>query len=115
MGAAGNRGLLERYQPALRYDSNETFFADAVEIMAGANDAFELTRGSGELILPGPVDPAVLASASYGDGGPVNQSDRLGATRRDYREQAYELHPDPGLRNVTYAHAQTDSDGRLWL
>src|SRR5438045_3724146 len=105
MGAAGNRGLLERYQPVLRYDSNETFFADAIEIMVGANDAFELTRGSGEVILPGPVDSTFLASASYGDGRPVTQSDRLGATRRDYREQACELHPDPSLRNVTYAHS----------
>src|SRR5436305_9249799 len=46
-GQSSGRELLERFVPVLRYDSNEAFFADAVELMAGDNDAFELTRQSG--------------------------------------------------------------------
>src|SRR6266576_3584775 len=87
------RELLARFQPVLRFDSNETFFADAVEIMAGANDAFRLESAAGELIANAPVSSALLGAHTYGDGKPVNQGDRLAGTRRDYREQAAELHP----------------------
>jgi hypothetical protein len=119
MGATGgqstSRELLERYLPVLRYDSNETFFADAVEVMAGANNAFQLTTASGEAIAPGPVRPGVLRAGTYSDGRRVAATDRLTGTRRDYREQAFELHPHQDLRNVVYAHAQRGSDDRLWL
>jgi hypothetical protein len=81
------RETLRRYVPVLRYDSNETFFADAVEIMAGRNDAFQLERASGELISPSPVPSALLARKSYGNGKPVSNGDRLAGTRRNYREQ----------------------------
>jgi hypothetical protein len=119
MGATARQSLsgelLERYVPVVRYDSNETFFADAVEIMAGANTAFELTSESGEVIAPAPVSSTFLRAGSYDDGRPVATTDRLTATRRDYREQAFELHPQDALRNVVYAHAGRDTDGRLWL
>jgi hypothetical protein len=115
-GQSSSGELLERFVPVLRYDSNETFFADAVEIMAGANDAFELTSGSGETIAAAPVSSTVLREGAYADGRSVVPTDRLTAVRRDYREQAFELHPRPELRNVVYGHAQHDSgDGRLWL
>jgi hypothetical protein len=107
--------LLAHFQPVVRYDSSETFFADAVEIMAGANDAFQLTRGDNALIAPAPVSAALLAASAYTNGRPVEPGDRLGATRRDYREQAYELHPHPDLRNVVYGHVARDSGGRVWL
>ena len=107
--------LLQRFLPALRYDSNEAFFADAVEIMIGANDAFELTRASGEVIAPSPVEPGMMGGRTYGNGKPVQDGDRLMSTRRDYREQAFELHPNPSLRNVVYGHTQADSTGRVWL
>jgi hypothetical protein len=114
-GQSSGRELLERYVPVLRYDSNEAFFADAVEIMAGANNEFRLTRESDEQIHAAPVDATFLSVERYGNGDVVQNSDRLTSTRRDYREQAAELHPQAGLRNVVYAHAQRDSEGRLWL
>jgi hypothetical protein len=109
------RELLMRYLPVLRYDSNETFFADAVEIMAGENDAFQLEQASGELISPSPVPSALLAGKTYGNGKPVSDADRLAGTRRDYREQSAELHPREELRNVVYGHVPSDPDGRVWL
>jgi hypothetical protein len=114
-GQSSGRELLERYVPVLRYDSNETFFADAVEIMAGANEAFELTRESGARIETAPASATFLAAERYPNGDPVQTSDRLTAIRRDYREQAAELHPQPGLRNVVYGHPKSDSEDRLWL
>jgi hypothetical protein len=114
-GQSSGRELLERYVPVVRYDSNEAFFADAVEIMVGANNAFELSRESGTKIETAPASATFLASERYPNGETVQASDRLTATRRDYREQAAELHIQPGLRNVVYAHAQRDSEDRLWL
>jgi len=107
--------VLEQFVPVLRYDSHETFFAAAVEIMADANDAFILTRGSGEMIASGPVSAQLLGAEVYGNGKPVREGDRLTGMRRDYREQARALHRQPALRNVVYGHVQTDSEGRLWL
>lgn len=118
MTAASDIGagqLLERFVPVLRYDSHETFFSAAVEIMAGANDAFALTRETGELLAGGPVSAGLLGAVSYGNGEAVQPGDRLAGMRRDYREQASELHRHSGLRNVVYGHAQTDSKGRRWL
>jgi hypothetical protein len=107
--------LLHRFLPCVRYDSNEAFFADAIEIMAGANDAFALERASGQILAPAPVAAGTLAADTYAGGQSVEKDDRLTGLRRDYREQAAELHPYPDLRNVVYGHAQTDADGRLWL
>ncbi|MFL5831658.1 MAG: hypothetical protein ACJ76X_17210 [Solirubrobacteraceae bacterium] len=114
-GQSSGRELLERFVPVLRYDSNEAFFADAVELMAGDNDAFELTRESGAKIETGQASATFLAAERYPNGEMVQASDRLAARRRDYREQAAELHPQPGLRNVVYGHTQHDSEDRLWL
>jgi hypothetical protein len=118
---ADHDDLLERFQPVLRYDSNEQFFADGAEQFM-VNPGNELRR------KPGPDGPgAVLARAGeelalaflgatrYGDGTPVQDGDVIGVAGRDYREQYRRLRAaHPELGNVTYGHA-IEANGRVWL
>jgi hypothetical protein len=118
--------LLKRFQPALRYDSNEQFFADsAAQFMV--NPGNELRRKRTDK-----ANGAVLASAmpkggqqqlaleflgpkTYGDGSPVQPGDLLSVTGKDYRAQYRRLRvAHPELNNVTYGHA-IEANGRVWL
>ena len=118
--------LLRRFQPALRYDSNEQFFADSA---AQYTDAPGMTlrrvpQGGkpGALIAsaePAGKEPklslAFLAPELYGNGDPVQKTDRLGVRGRDYRAQYVKLRVSrPDLNNRMYARA-TQANGRLWL
>ena len=119
--------LLERFQPALRYDSNEQFFAD---------DAAQYTDAPGiELRRPGAAGkpPAILASSApapgkepkltlaflgpetYGDGAAVDKADVISVRGRDYRAQYVKLRQARAdLNNRIYARA-VEANGRLWL
>jgi hypothetical protein len=119
--------LLERFQPALRYDSNEQFFAD---------DAAQYTDAPGiQLLRPATVPgkhATVLASAAprghepkltleflgpqtYGSGEPVEKTDAISVHGRDYRRQYVKLRRSrPDLNNRIYGRA-VQANGRLWL
>jgi len=118
--------LLERFQPVLRYDSNEQFFADSA---AGfmINPGNELRRkrtpqGNGAVLAraqPEGDEPALtldlLAKETYADGTAVQEGDLIGVHAKNYREQYRALRvAHPELSNVTYAHA-IEANGRLWL
>lgn len=118
--------LLRRYQPALRYDSNEQFFADSAAQYTDA-PGMTLRRAPeggkpGALIAgaePAGKEPklslAFLAPQLYGNGDPVQKTDRLGVRGRDYRAQYVTLRVSrPDLNNRMYARA-TETNGRLWL
>ena len=117
--------LLQRFQPQLRYDSNEAFFADSAAEWTD-NPANVLRRepgdeGPGEVIAaasPGPgqaqLDLDFLAASSYADGQTVERTDVIGSVRRDYRDQYAALRADRAYANRMYGRAKEDR-GRLWL
>jgi hypothetical protein len=118
--------LLKRFQPVLRYDSNEQFFADsAAQYVVNPGNQLRRKRtetGSGAVLAsatPKGDEPqltlAFLGPKTYGDGSPVKEGDVIGVTGKDYREQYRRLRVShPELNNVTYAHA-IEVNGRLWL
>jgi hypothetical protein len=118
--------LLKRFQPALRYDSNEQFFADsAVQFMVTPGCELRRKRtdqGAGALLASAPPnagEPALaldfLGPKTYADGSEVLDGDHLGLTGKDYRAQYRTLRmAHPELNNVVYAHA-IEANGRLWL
>ena len=118
--------LLKRFQPVLRYDSNEQFFADsAVQYMVNPGNELRRKRtpaGNGAVIaraLPAPDRPTLtldfLGPKTYGDGSKVLEGDLISVRNRDYRDQYRRLRmTHPELNNITYAHA-IEANGRLWL
>ena len=113
--------LLKRFQPVLRYDSNEQFFADSAEQLM-VNPGVELRRkrtatGNGAVLARagGELALAFLAERRYADGTPVEEGDVIGAAGKDYREQYRKLRvARPELTNVVYGHAIA-VNGRIWL
>ncbi len=118
--------LLTRFQPVLRYDSNEQFFADGGEQYA-VNPGNELRRkrtetGNGAVLAaaqPTGDTPQLtlgfLGREKYADGTPVEEGDIIGVTGKSYREQYRRLRiAHPELSNVMYGHA-VEANDRLWL
>ncbi|HUO69786.1 MAG TPA: hypothetical protein VMU39_03335 [Solirubrobacteraceae bacterium] len=129
--------LLREYQPVVRFDSHEAFFAHDVRAMAD-NAYFLLTRAdqasAGSMIADrsGGLDLEFLAETDgkYPNGavfvagdhfglslsGPEQFADRIG----DYRQMEREL--EPRWRNFVYGHGVgpqgervTNADGEVWL
>ena len=118
--------LLLRFQPVLRYDSNEQFFADSVAQFT-VNPGNQLRRkaspdGDGAVIAsayPEAGEPALtldfLGPRKYSNGTPVQDGDAIGVRGKDYREQYRRLRAShPELSDVVYGHA-IEANGRLWL
>lgn len=90
--------LLARFQPAVRYDSNEQFFADsAAQYMVNPGNELRRRRtddAQGAVLAsaqPEGDEPqltlAFLGEESYADASPVQEGDLIGVRGRDYREQ----------------------------
>jgi hypothetical protein len=119
--------LLNRFQPALRYDSNEQFFADSAAEFTEA-PGIELRRAPTAAGAPG----ALIASAvpthgepkltlgflgpqTYGNGAKVQRTDVIGVQGTDYRARYVRLRTArPDLANRMYGHA-VEVDGDIWL
>jgi len=123
---ADHNELLRRFQPVLRYDSNEQFFADGAEQYM-VNPGNELRRkrtpeANGKVLAsaqPKAGEPRLtldfLGPKSYADGSPVQEGDLIGVNGKNYREQYRNLRvAHPELNNVVYGHA-VEANGRLWL
>jgi hypothetical protein len=113
--------LLARFQPALRYDSNEQFFADDAAQFTDA-PGIELRRGATVLASSQPAagqEPrltlAFLGPATYGSGQAVEKADLISVRGQDYRGQYVKLRQArPDLNNRLYGRA-VEVNGRLWL
>ena len=119
--------LLKRFQPVLRYDSNEQFFADSAAQYTDA-PGITLRRAAPARDKAGAVlatsdgagaEPKLtldfLGPKAYGSGEPVEKGDHIAVRGRNYREQYVTLRMNrPDLNNVTYGHA-IEANGRLWL
>jgi hypothetical protein len=106
--------LLKRHKPALKYDSQESYFSDS---------AAEWTDNPGNVLLSGGkklaeaehgLTPAFLG-AIYPDGSEAADKDLISDPHNDYRAQARKLHANPRYANRMYGHAVADSKGDLWL
>ena len=119
--------LLERFQPALRYDSNEQFFADSAAQYTDA-PGIQLRRAprAGKLgavlasAVPTGAEPKLtlnfLGPQTYGNGEKAEKTDVIGVRGRNYREQYVALRiARPDLNNRVYARAAEATGGRLWL
>lgn len=111
--------LLERFKPSLQYDSQEAFFADAVEMMTDGRGC-SLRQEGGATLFGGRGVPALaltlLRDLEYGEGKPVAETDRICLRSKRYRSDYSRLRAErPDLRNKVYGRAVTGGDGRLWL
>jgi hypothetical protein len=112
----GSRTLLEPFQPCLRYDSAEAYFADSAEEWT-ANPPNSLRTAGGELIAGAGEELSLdfLRAGSYPGGHPVAPDDRIEAASDDYSDQYLRLRQArPDLRNVIYGRALRRHQ-RLWL
>ncbi|HEV2787657.1 MAG TPA: Vps62-related protein [Solirubrobacteraceae bacterium] len=119
--------LLRRFQPALRYDSNEQFFADSAAQYTDA-PGIQLRRGPANA-KPGTVvasavptgdEPKLtldfLGPQTYANGEKAEKTDVISVRGRDYREQYVALRiARPDLNNRVYGRAAEATGGRLWL
>jgi hypothetical protein len=118
--------LLRRFQPTLRYDSNEQFFADSAAQYC-VNPGNELRRapagGKSGAVLASAVPVggaqalslAFLGAQTYANGTAVQKTDLIGVKGRDYRDQYVRLRiAQPELNNRVYGRA-VEANGRLWL
>lgn len=115
--ATGERtALLQRFQPCLRYDSLESYFADSAVIWL-ANPHCRLSDGQGKTIASA-VDELscrFLRPDQYPNGRTVERSDFTESTRGDYARQYSKLREaQPEFRNVVYERS-VESHARLWL
>jgi hypothetical protein len=106
--------LLARYQPCLRYDSLESYFADSAEEWT-ANPENRLRRKDGGSV-PGPGGLSLDSlGPEYRDRAAASPADYVESTRDDYSRQYRDLreaHQD--FRNVIYGRAVPRGNS-LWL
>jgi hypothetical protein len=107
--------LLARHKPALKYDSQESYFADsAAEWTDNPGNALRDARGKVLASAGHGLTPAFLG-AEYPDGTKADRRDVIGDPTRNYREQARKLHANPRYANRMYGHAVVDDHDDLWL
>jgi hypothetical protein len=126
---ADHDDLLTRFQPVLRYDSNEQYFVDSAAQWTDC-PGNELRRQDvapgkrGEVIAraaPTGAEPKLTLEflgtpdAGYANGKPWEKGDLISNPGRDYRAEYVRLRTTrPELNNVMYGRAVTHND-RLWL
>src|SRR3954470_5308090 len=109
-----DRALLERFQPCLRYDSLEAYFADSAEEWT-ANPGNRLRRKDGGA-APGPGQLSLSSlGPEYRDHAAASPDDFIESTSDDYSRQYRELREaHQEFRNVIYGRAVPHGN-LLWL
>jgi hypothetical protein len=107
--------LLDRHRPVLRYDSQESYFADSAAVWTD-NPGNRLTTAAGALLAQaGDRLSLAFLGPEYPDGRGAADGDVIGNPAKRYREQARALHQRPGYANRMYGHGVTDRAHNLWL
>jgi hypothetical protein len=108
--------LLERFQPCLRYDSLEGYFADSAEEWT-ANPGNRLCQKDGTVIATagGELALAFLDAGHYPNGEEARSTDYIEAAKDDYgRQYAAVRGAHPDFRNVIYGRSVNSHTGQ-WL
>jgi hypothetical protein len=107
--------LLKRHKPALKYDSQESYFADSAAEWTD-NPGNELRDARGKVLATAGhgLSPAFLG-VEYPDGAGADKRDRITDPGNNYREQARKLHANRRYANRMYGHAVVDDHDDLWL
>jgi hypothetical protein len=114
VATASAHELLERFQPSLRYDSLETYFADSAEEWTASPDN-ALRRADGGPVAAGAGLTLDFLGSEYGDGHKAAAGDVIEAKSQDYSLRYRELRETrPELRNMIYGRAVPEGGG-LWL
>jgi hypothetical protein len=112
--------LLERHRPLLKYDSNESYFADSAAIWTDWKEN-RLLQGETPIAAAAPAGGTpqlslpFLVAGKYQDGVAVEGTDLIDCTGDDYAKAAHELHQDERYRNRMYGRAAEDPAGCWWL
>jgi hypothetical protein len=107
--------LLALHKPLLKYDSQESYFADSAAIWTD-NPGNRLMRADGTVLAEvGRGLSLAFLGATYPDGTRAEKTDYIGDSERNYRDHARCMHEKPGYANRMYGHAVVDRDGALWL
>jgi hypothetical protein len=116
--------LLRKYAPQLRYETQESYFADSAAEMtdnfaAGSRQNY-LVSGSGtRLAAANPADPlanlslSFLGDPTYADGRTATTSDYLDAANTYYQQDAQRMRA-AGYGDRVYGRAVT-AGGKTWL
>ena len=89
---ASTADLLKRHRPFLKYDSQESYFADSAATWTD-NPGNRLVDANGKVLATAGhgLSPAFLG-LTYPDGAKADGRDLIGDPSKDYREQARKLH-----------------------
>ena len=116
--------LLRAYSPRLRYEAQETYFADSAAEMtdnyvAGSRQNYLVSGNGTRLAAANPADPlanlslAFLGDPTYADGRTATTSDYLDAANTFYQQDAQRMRAT-GYGDRVYGRALT-SGGKTWL
>src|SRR5690242_650216 len=103
------RELLARHQPVLKYDSQESYFADSAAEWTD-NPGNRLTDKAGNVIATaGHGLSLAFLGPAYDGGRAATGDDRIGDPGTNYADQARRMHVLPGYTNRIYGHAVLDA------
>jgi hypothetical protein len=116
---AGREALLARFCPVVRYDSMESYYADAAEIIPNRPGNVLMSADRTTQLAPGRVAAQltidVLQGGHYQDGTPVQSGDFIKETGSDYVAQAQQMHANPQYADRVHGRAIQDHTGTWWL
>lgn len=105
--------LLKRYQPVLKYDSQEAYFADSAAEWTDNPGNLLLDAHGQELAAAGAGLNLVFLSQATKD-GKASAEDVISDPGRDYQDQARLLHAEDQYKNRVYGRAVVEGSD-LWL
>ena len=116
--------LLRTYSPQLRYETQETYFADSAAEMtdnfvAGSRQNYLVSGSGARLAAANPADPLAnlslgfLGDPTYADGRTATTSDYLDAANTYYQQDAQRMRA-AGYGDRVYGRVAT-SGGKTWL
>ena len=112
--------LLEEYAPQVRYEAQESFYADSAATIA-QNPGNYLRREDGSIIAASSTSPyeplslSFLGFPNYANNAFALDSDFLDEEDGDYAADAQAMHADPAYADRVYGRAALGPDGRWWL
>ena len=115
--------LLRRYAPDLRYEAQESYFADSAAEMtdnfAGSRQNYLVNSSGTRIAAANPADPLAnlslgfLGDPVYADGRAATTGDYLDAANTNYQQDAQRMRA-AGYADRVYGRAVA-SGGRTWL